>query len=97
MRQKTVMHGLYVLRAAFNWALDAEIIGRNPCDRVQVPPDSKDEKVVHETICFLWRVDGDGFAFDSDTLHAGVGGFLNEFLRTAHENAGRIVRSSCAR
>lgn len=48
VRQKTVMHGLYVLRAAFNWALDAEIVGRNPCDRVQVPPDSKDEKVRHE-------------------------------------------------
>lgn len=48
VRCKTVKHGLYVLRAAFNWALDAELIVRNPCDRVQVPPDSKEEKVVHE-------------------------------------------------
>ena len=35
---------------------------------------------VHEACCFLRRVDGDGFAFDSDTLHAGVGGFLYEFF-----------------
>ena len=48
VRCKTVQHGLYVLRAAFNWALDAELIGRNPCDRVHVPPDGKDERVVHE-------------------------------------------------
>ena len=48
VRCKTVMHGLYVLRAAFNWALDAELIARNPCDRVLVPPDSKEEKVIHE-------------------------------------------------
>ena len=48
VRQKTVQHGLYVLRAAFNWAVDAELLDKNPCDRVQVPPDSKDEKVVHE-------------------------------------------------
>lgn len=48
VRCKTVQHGLYVLRAAFNWALDAELIARNPCDRVSVPPDSKDERVVHE-------------------------------------------------
>lgn len=48
VRGKTVQHGLYVLRAAFNWALDAELIARNPCDRGSVPPDSKDEWVVHE-------------------------------------------------
>ncbi len=48
VRCKTVQHNLYVLRAAFNWALDAELIARNPCDRVSVPPDSKDERVVHE-------------------------------------------------
>ena len=48
VRCKTVKHGLYVLRAAFNWALDAEIIGKNPCERVVVPPDGKDERVVHE-------------------------------------------------
>ena len=48
VRCKTVQHGLYVLRAAFNWALDAELIARNPCDRVSEPPDSKDERVVHE-------------------------------------------------
>lgn len=48
VRCKTVKHGLYVLRAAFNWALDAELIPKNPCDKVRVPPDSKEEKVVHE-------------------------------------------------
>lgn len=48
VRAKTVAHNLYVLRAAFNWALDAELLERNPCDRVQVPPDSKEERVVHE-------------------------------------------------
>lgn len=48
VRCKTVKHGLYVLRAAFNWALDAELIARNPCDRVSVPPDSKEERVLHE-------------------------------------------------
>ncbi|MBR5887756.1 MAG: site-specific integrase [Akkermansia sp.] len=48
VRHKTVKHGLYVLRAAFNWALDAELLEKNPCDRVQVPADGKDEKVVHE-------------------------------------------------
>lgn len=48
VRCKTVQHGLYVLRAAFNWALDAELIARNPCDRVSVPPDGKEERVVHE-------------------------------------------------
>lgn len=48
VRCKTVKHGLYVLRAAFNWALDAELIPKNPCERVVVPPDSKDERVVHE-------------------------------------------------
>lgn len=48
VRCKTVKHGLYVLRAAFNWALDAELIQKNPCDRVSVPPDGKEERVVHE-------------------------------------------------
>ena len=48
VRCKTVKHNLYVLRAAFNWAVDAELLDRNPCDKVQVPPDGKDEKVVHE-------------------------------------------------
>lgn len=48
VRCKTVKHNLYVLRAAFNWATDAELIQKNPCDRVSVPPDGKDERVVHE-------------------------------------------------
>ena len=48
VRAKTVLHNLYVLRAAFNWALDAELIPKNPCDRVSVPPDGKEERVVHE-------------------------------------------------
>ena len=48
VRCKTVKHNLYVLRAAFNWAVDAELLDKNPCDKVQVLPDGKDEKVVHE-------------------------------------------------
>ena len=48
VRAKTVLKALTAIRAAFEWAVDAEIIARNPCDKVKVAPDSKDEKVVHE-------------------------------------------------
>lgn len=48
VRAKTVMHDLYVARAAFNWALDAELLASNPCVGVKVPQDGRGEKVVHE-------------------------------------------------
>lgn len=48
VRHKTVLHDLYVVRAAFAWALDAELILRNPCDGVKVPADGREERVVHE-------------------------------------------------
>ena len=48
VRAKTVQKALTAIRAAFEWAVDAEIILRNPCDKVKVAPDGKDEKVVHE-------------------------------------------------
>jgi len=48
VRAKTVGKALSAIRAAFAWALDAEIIPRNPCLGVRIPPDSRDEKVVHE-------------------------------------------------
>ena len=48
VRARTVLKALTAIRAAFAWAVDAEIIDRNPCDGVRVPPDSKEERVVHE-------------------------------------------------
>lgn len=48
VRAKTVLKGLTALRAAFAWALDSEIIAKNPCVGIKVAPDGKDEKVVHE-------------------------------------------------
>lgn len=48
VRAKTVQKALSAIRAAFAWAVDAEVIVRNPCDGVRVPPDSKEERVVHE-------------------------------------------------
>ena len=48
VRGATCRKDLSAIRAAFEWAVDAEIIERNPCDKVTVPPDTKDEKIVHE-------------------------------------------------
>ena len=48
VRHATVKKDITAIRSAFEWALDADIIGRNPCDKVSIPPDSRDEKVVHE-------------------------------------------------
>lgn len=48
VRAKTVGKALSAIRAAFAWALDAEVVPRNPCLGVRIPPDSRDEKVVHE-------------------------------------------------
>lgn len=48
VRCKTVQKGLTALKAAFAWAVDAEVLPKNPCVGVRVPPDGKDERVVHE-------------------------------------------------
>lgn len=48
VRYKTVKKALTAIRAAFAWAVDAEVLLRNPCDGVQVPPDSRDERIKHE-------------------------------------------------
>ena len=48
VRRETVHKGLSVIRAAFAYALDTDIIAKNPCDGVKIPPDTRDEKVVHE-------------------------------------------------
>jgi len=48
VRCKTCKKNLDAIRAAFEWALDAEIINRNPCSGIKVPADTKSEKIVHE-------------------------------------------------
>ena len=48
VRSATCRKDLTAIRSAFEWAVDAEIIDRNPCDKVSVPQDNKDEKIAHE-------------------------------------------------
>lgn len=48
VRAATCRKDLSAIRAAFTWAVDAEIIDKNPCDKVAVPHDTKDEKIVKE-------------------------------------------------
>ena len=48
VRHNTVKKAIGALRAAFAYAIDEEIIDRNPCDGLKNPPDTKVEKVVHE-------------------------------------------------
>ncbi len=48
VRYATCRKDLSAIRAAFEWAVDAEIIERNPCDKVAIPADTKEEKIVHE-------------------------------------------------
>lgn len=48
VRSATVRKGLAALRAAFDWAMDAGIVDQNPCEGVRIPPDARDEKIVHE-------------------------------------------------
>lgn len=52
VRAKTCHKALSALRAAFNWAVDAELIAGNPFLNLRVQPDTRDEKVVHEA--FTW-------------------------------------------
>ncbi len=48
VRHNTVCKAMGAIRAAFEWAIDAQILAANPCIGVKIPPDTKDEKVVHE-------------------------------------------------
>ena len=48
VRHQTVRKALSAIRAAFAWAVDAEIVDKNPCEDVKIPPDTRDEKIVHE-------------------------------------------------
>lgn len=48
VRFQTVHKAMSLIRSAFEWAVDAEIIDRNPCARVKIAPDSRDEKIVKE-------------------------------------------------
>lgn len=48
VRAKTVQKDLTAIRSAFAYAVDAGIIPQNPCDGVRIPPDSRDEKILHE-------------------------------------------------
>ncbi len=48
VRFNTVKKDLTAISSAFTWAVDAEIITANPCIGARIPPDTKEEKVVHE-------------------------------------------------
>lgn len=48
VRHATVVKALGVIRSAFAYAVDAEIISTNPATGLKVPSDSRDEKIVHE-------------------------------------------------
>lgn len=48
VRAKTTRKHFSALRAAFAYAVDAEMIDRNPCDGVRIPPDAKEERILHE-------------------------------------------------
>lgn len=48
VRHETVRKELRAIRAAFEWAVDAEMMEKNPCAGLRIPPDTKEERVVHE-------------------------------------------------
>lgn len=48
VRANTCHKALTALRAAFSWAVDAELLSTNPFINLKVQPDTKDEKIVHE-------------------------------------------------
>lgn len=48
VRCKTCLKALTAINSAFNWAVDAEILTKNPCTRLKVPPDTKEEKIVKD-------------------------------------------------
>lgn len=48
VRHATVRKAIGVIRAAFAYAVDAEILPSNPAAGLTSPPDVRDEKIVHE-------------------------------------------------
>ncbi len=48
VRYNTARKDLTVISSAFTWAVDSEIMASNPCQGARIPPDTKDEKVIHE-------------------------------------------------
>ncbi len=48
VRHATVVKALGAIRAAFAYAVDAEILPSNPAVGLKTPPDARDEKIVHE-------------------------------------------------
>ncbi|MGN0869453.1 MAG: tyrosine-type recombinase/integrase [Akkermansia sp.] len=48
VRCNTVKKDLSAISSAFAWATDADIMPNNPCTGAKIPPDTKDEKVIHE-------------------------------------------------
>lgn len=47
-RRSTVHKAMVIIRAAFSWAVDTGVIPSNPCDRIVIPHDTSDEKILHE-------------------------------------------------
>ena len=47
-RRSTVHKAMVIIRAAFSWAVDTGVIPSNPCDRIVIPNDTRDEKILHE-------------------------------------------------
>lgn len=52
VRKETCRKDMAAIKAAFEWAVDSEIIPKNPCAKIAIPSDTKDEKIVHEA--FTW-------------------------------------------
>lgn len=48
VRAQTTRKHLSAVRAAFTYAVDSDLIARNPCDDVRVPPDAREEVIEHE-------------------------------------------------
>ncbi len=48
VRHSTARKDLSVISSAFAWAVDSDMMPFNPCQGARIPPDTKDEKVVHE-------------------------------------------------
>lgn len=48
VRAKTALKHLSAVRAAYAHAVDAELLDRNPCDGIKVPPDTREEIITHD-------------------------------------------------